>query len=405
MKFVMIALKPYALPKLSALAAALLLTGCTLAPHYERPDAPVAQVWPEMGIGVAAQQTDGIVASELRWQDFYGDPRLQVLIELALENNRDLRIAALNVEKSRATHQIQRSELLPSVNASGDMTRTTTGTGGLSPAQYSETAQNMGSNRVYTASIGVVSYELDFFGRVRSLNQAALANYFATVEAQKTAQISLVSAVAASYYALLADAELLRLTEETLQTRLESLKLTELKFKHGVTSELDVRQAETLVESARFSLAQLKRQYAQDQNAFEVLIGGRMPEDLPEGAQLSAQNALMPELSSGVPSDVLMRRPDITASEQQLIAANANIGAARAAFFPKISLTGAYGKASDDLGDLFSSGHFWRFVPSISLPIFTGGRNAANLDIAKASQQIAVAQYEKTIQTAFKEVA
>ena len=395
------------LPKAGLYAVMLLLAGgCTLAPKYDRPDSPVAGTWPEMGVNVAPQEVDGIVASELRWQEFYGDERLKALIALSLENNRDMRIAALNAEKARAMYQIQRSELLPSVYASGDLTRTTTGAGGRTPAEYSETARTMGpGSRVYTASVGVVSYELDLFGRVRSLNQAALANYFATVEAQKTSQISLVSAVAAGYYVLLADNELVRLTEETLQTRLESLKLTQLKFEHGVSSELDVRQAETLVESARSSLAQLKRQYAEDQNTFEVLIGSAIPEDLPAGASFYTQNELMPELSSGIPSEVLIRRPDIIAAEQQLIAANANIGAARAAFFPQISLTGTLGKASDELSDLFSSGHFWRFTPSISLPIFTGGRNVANLEVAEAEQKIAVAQYEKSIQTAFQEVS
>lgn len=399
MKKIVQLFNPYVLPKLTMVAAVLALTGCTLAPEYKQPPFAAEETWPDRGLAIAPQESGGLVADELRWQDFYGDERLKALISLALKNNRDMRIAILNVEKARATYQIQRSELLPTVAASGDFTRTRVN------GATSETARNVAQTKVYTAAVGIASYELDLFGRIRSLNQAALANYFATYEGQKTSQMSLISSVAAGYYALLADEELLKLTEETLKTRIETLKLTQLKFEHGVSSELDVKQAETLVESARSSLAELKRQYAQDQNAFDVLIGGSAHDDLPAGASFYEQSELMPEVSSGIPSEVLVRRPDIIAAEQSLIAANANIGAARAAFFPSISLTGSFGKASGDLDNLFSSGHFWRFVPSISLPIFTGGRNVANLESAKVDQQIAVEKYEKAIQSAFQEVA
>lgn len=383
--------------KLTLLAAALYLSGCTLAPNYDQPELPVAQQWPDMQLDVLGQESEGLIAQEFPWQEFFGDQRLVRFIELALENNRDMRVAVLNIERARAQYQIQRSELLPSVGAVGAINRTST---------EGESADAMGSSHnVYSAGIGITSYELDLFGRVRSLSQTALANYEATIESRKATQISLIASVAIGYYMLLADDQLISLTNETLHTREESLKLTQLMFDNGVASELDVRQAETLVESARSSLAQLRRQRAQDENAFVLLIGSPIPQDLPTGASFSEQAELMPALSSGMPSEIMVRRPDILAAEQQIVAANGNIGAARAAFFPSISLTGTLGKASGDLDDLFSSGHFWTFTPQITLPIFTGGRNVAGLEVARADQQIAIAQYEKAIQNAFREIS
>lgn len=391
---------------LSSVSAAMILAGCTLTPTYERPASPVAGQWPEMQLGVPGEDTQGLVASDLAWQEFFGDERLKALISLALENNRDMRVAILNIEKARAQYQVQRADLLPSVGATGNISRTTTGAGDRAMVDYSESTQTLGTGRsYYQAAIGITSYELDLFGRVRSLNAAALANYLSTVETRKATQISLVASVATGYYMLLADDELIKLTEDTLKTRQESLALTQLKFDHGVSSELDVRQAETLVESARSTLAQLRRQRAQDENSFMLLIGGPIPDGLPQGASFTAQMSLTPELKAGVPSDILVRRPDVLAAEQQLMAANANIGAARAAFFPRISLTASLGKASGELDDLFNSGHVWTFMPQISLPIFTGGRNIANLEVSKVNRDIAVAQYEKSIQSAFRDVS
>ena len=403
------------LTRVGVSAAALMLAGCTLAPNYERPQSPVSGAWPDMRIGVPPEDQQGLIASDLSWQQFFGDERLKRLIEVALENNRDMRVAILNIERARAQYQVQRSDLLPSVGASGSINRQTTGSGGRSVLTdsagnviynpLSESALNASSYNTYQAAIGITSYELDLFGRVRSLSAAALSNYLSTVETRKATQISLIASVATGYYTLLADDELLKLTEETLKTREESLQLTQLKFDHGVSSELDVRQAETLVESARSTLAQLRRQRAQDENAFMLLIGGPLPADLPQGVSFAQQMTSLPELRAGVPSDVLVRRPDILAAEQQLVAANANIGAARAAFFPSISLTASLGKASGDLDNLFSSGHVWTFMPQITLPIFTGGRNIANLEVANVDRDIAVAQYEKAIQSAFRDVS
>ena len=384
----------------SALSATVFLAGCTLAPQYERPGSPVENQWPEMGVGVAPEEVVGLVAIDLEWQKFFGDERLKTLIGTALENNRDLRVAILNIEKAQAMYHVQRSDLIPTLGANGQLSRqSTSGTG--------STANTVGASDgdLYTASIGIASYELDLFGRIRSLNAAAVANYMGTIEARKSVQMSLVTNVAMAYYALLADDELLKLTEETLRTREESLKLTILKFENGVSSELDVRQAQTLVEGAKSTLSQLRRQRAQDENALVLLLGSEIPKDLPEGASFEQQINLMPELRSEVPSEVLIRRPDVVAAEYQLIAANANIGAARAAFFPRISLTTSLGKASTDLDTLFSNGYVWSFVPQISLPIFTGGANVANLKSSKVSKEIAIAQYEKAIQAAFKDVS
>lgn len=388
--------------RLSALAAAVLLAGCTLSPNYERPGSPVNNQWPEMQLGVAPEETVGLVASDLEWQKFFGDERLKTLIGIALENNRDLRVSILNIEKAQAMYNIQRAELIPDLGAAGQITRQTT-----SPRD-SHTANAMGNvnSNLYSASIGITSYELDLFGRIRSLNEAALANYVGTIEARKSAQMLLISNVAMAYYALLADDELLKITEETLRTREESLKLTLLKFENGVSSELDVRQAQTLIESAKSTLAQLRRQRAQDENALILLLGiPSLPDNLPEGASFKQQINMLPELSSGIPSEVLIRRPDVIAAEQQLLAANANIGAARAAFFPRISLTASLGKASSELDSLFSGGRLWSFTPQISLPIFTGGANTANLRSSKVSKEIAIAQYEKSIQAAFLDVS
>lgn len=376
-------------PSISALAAALLAAGCaSMAPTYERPPAPVAAVYPD-DIGHAAEP--GSRAADIEWQRYFPDARLQRLIELALMNNRDLRVAILNIDRARAQYQIQRADRVPSISGIATGSRQPDGAGGVVT--------------LYTVGVGVTSYELDFFGRVKSLTDAALATYLSTEEARKTAQISLIANVANTYLALLADEELLRLTRDTLGTREDSLRLTKLVFDNGVASELDYRQALSLVENAKATLAQLLRQRAVDQNALTLLVGQPIPADLPASTPL-ATTTLGGELPAGLPSDLLTTRPDIRSAEQALRAANADIGAARAAFFPSITLTGSAGTASGELSGLFRGGSFaWTFAPQVVLPIFDGGRNKANLGVAESSRDIAVAQYEKAIQSAFTDVA
>ncbi len=374
---------------LTGVALALSLAGCaTMIPNYERPAAPVAAAYPG---APAAQAPAGAAASDIEWQNYFGDLRLKRLIDVALQNNRDLRVSVLNIEQARAQYQVRRADELPTVGIGATGSRLPSGSGSIVS--------------VYTAGFSVTAYELDFFGRVRSLSQAALAQYLSTEEARKNVQIALISSVANTYLNLLADDELLAVTRRTLVTREESLKLTKLKFDAGAASELDYRQAESLFEGARATLAQLIRQRALDENALVLLLGQPLPPDLPQGSSIASQN-LINELPVGVPSEVLARRPDVRQAEQQLIAANANIGAARAAFFPRITLTGSAGSASSELSGLFKSGSAaWSFMPQLLLPLFDAGRNQANLDIANVSRDIAVAQYEKAIQTAFREVS
>ena len=368
-----------------ATAALAFLGACTsMAPKYERPAAPVAAAFPD----AAASGVASAPATDIDWQAYFADARLKQLIDIALKNNRDLRVAVLNIEAARATYQIRRSDLFPTVNVGMNLQR-----------------QNYDVKELYTVGASVSGYELDLWGRVRSLSDAALASYLGTEEARKSVQMSLVSQVAQLYYTLLGDEAALKVTRETLTTREDSFKLTKLKFDNGAASELDFRQSEALLEKARASHALQTRLRAQDLNALALLLGQGVPTDLPGGLELTNQG-LVAELPAGVPSEVLARRPDVRQAEQQLIAANANIGAARAAFFPRITLTANGGTASTELSGLFKSGTgVWSFTPSITLPIFDAGRNQANLDVAKVNREIAVAQYEKAIQTAFREVA
>jgi multidrug efflux system outer membrane protein len=374
-------------------SAAALLAGCSMIPTYERPAAPVAATWP----GQAAAVPAGQAAADIDWRDFFSDARLKKLIELALTNNRDLRVAVLNIEQARAQYQIRRADQLPNLGASLSETR-----------QNPSSTGAAGVSSVATGGLSVTSFELDFFGRVRALSQAAQASFLATEEARKTVHISLVASVANGYLNLLADNELLALTRETLATREESLKLTKLRFDNGVISELDYAQARSLLEAAKVTLAQVQRQSAQDENALVLLLGQPIPTDLPAGPALLSGEPLLADVPAGLPSDLLARRPDIRQAEQQLLSANANIGAARAAFFPRITLTGSVGRASTELSGLFDSGKSvsaWSWTPQLVLPIFDAGRNQANLDSARAGRDIAVAQYEKAIQSAFREVA
>jgi len=377
---------------LPGLLSSLLLAGCSFIPSYERPAAPVPQSYAQAAATRAADSS--LAAADLPWRQYFNDPRLQQLIELALEHNRDLRIAMLNVEQARAMFQIQRAEQLPTVSGIANATRQPTGAEGY-------------SNR-FQAGVGISAWEIDFFGRLAALKEQALAQYLATDEARKSAHISLVSAVASGWLTLLADEELLNLSRRTLATREESARLMQLRLDKGVGSELEYHQADSLAQAARATWAQQRRQRMQDENALALLLGQPIPEDI--RASLSSSHlqdaAAMPALPAGLPSDLLERRPDIRMAEQQLMAANANIGAARAALFPRISLTAQFGSTSSELSDLFKSGT-WAFSlsPQLLQPIFDAGRNRANVEAAQARQQIAVAQYEKSIQTAFREVS
>jgi multidrug efflux system outer membrane protein len=371
-------------------ASALALAGCmNLIPAYERPAAPVPGTYPPETVPAGA--SGAVPAADIDWQRFFADPRLKRLIALALQNNRDLRIAVLNIEQARATYQVRRADELPSVGAGANVQRQPGGSGNVVSS--------------YAVGLAVSSYELDLFGRVRSLSQAALAQYLGSTESRKAVQISLVASVANAYLSLLADDELLRVTRQTLLTREESLRLTKLKFDYGAASELDFRQAESLLESARATLAQSLRQRTLDENALVLLIGQPLPAELPQS--LALNGAQVPtDLPPGLPSDLLERRPDIRSAEQQLIAANANIGAARAAFFPRISLTGNLGTASTELSGLFKSGSFaFTGTGQLLESIFDAGRNQANLEVARANRAIAAAQYERVIQSAFREVS
>ncbi|MFN7123011.1 MAG: efflux transporter outer membrane subunit [Hydrogenophaga sp.] len=384
------------------LVAAAALAACSFTPKYERPAAPVAATFPDQAPPSAAQ------ADNMAWREFVGDARLRDLIALALANNRDLRVATLNIEQVRAQYQIRRADQFPSVGLAAAGNRQPDGNGGIAST--------------YSVGLALSSWEIDFFGRLGSLKEAALAQYLASEEARHAAQTSLVAAVASTWLSLQTNDELLALTQRTVATRQDSLRLSKLRFDNGATSALDLRQAESLTAAAQSALAQQRRARALDLNALTLLVGQTPPTALlpapptmPEA--VSANGVVVPtapvpaatllrDVPAGLPSDLLRRRPDIRQAEQQLIAANANIGAARAAFFPRISLTASAGTASSSLSGLFESGS-WGFTlaPQALLPIFDAGRNNANLGSAKAAREIAVAQYEKAIQTAFREVA
>ncbi len=378
--------------KRSALAllvgSALLLAGCgTMIPELKRPPLPVATIYP------LPTDASGKALADIAWQEFFVDTRLKSLISLALDSNRDLRLAVLAIDHARALLQVRQADQLPTVGA------------GL--AASSAPGAN-GQVSSYSAGLQISAWEIDFFGRIRSLSEAARAQLLATDEARKAVQISLIAAIAQAHLAMQADEALLDVTRRTLQTRQESMKLTQLKFDNGASSELDVRQAESLLEGAKVALAQQTRQRALDENALVLLVGQPLPADLPPLRPLGTviDAAELAELPAGLPSELLIRRPDVRAAEQQMIAANANIGAARAAFFPRISLTASAGVASNELSSLFSAGQFaWSFVPQLLLPIFDSGRNKANLESARLTRETATAQYEKSIQTAFREVA
>lgn len=371
-----------------------ILSGCvtTMAPHYEQPSAPIPALWPESA-GVAAE-----MATDIPWQSLFADPRLRQVVQLALDNNRDLRVAVLNIEKARALYGIQRSALFPEVGAG------LSGNSGRTPASVSPTGTAIVSH-VYSANLGITAYELDLFGRVRSLKDQALQQYLATEEAQRATRIGLVAEVAGAYLGLAADTEQLGLARDTLRSRQEAYDLQRQLREIGNVSELALRQAEAELEAARDLALVLESTVATNRNALHLLVGTPLSAELRPDAPLEAMLAVQ-ELPAGLPSELLQRRPDILAAEHALIAAHANIGAARAAFFPRITLTGGIGRTSDSLSDLFDGGNrAWSFLPQISIPIFTGGRLSANLKVAEVERDIAVANYERSIQAAFREVA
>jgi multidrug efflux system outer membrane protein len=381
----------------TALALACLsVCGCTLIPRYERPAAPVAAQFPD-----APAQPSAATAADISWRDFIADERLVRLIELALANNRDLRVAVLNVEQSRAQYRITRSASFPTVDATGSYTRQESAGFTFAPGVNSGNV----TTSAWGLSVGITAYELDLFGHVRSLNRQALEQYLSTEEARRSAQILLVSEVATQYFTVRQAQEQLDLARRTLQAVQESYRLNKVEFDAGQINELDLRTAEGQVQTAQFNVLTYERQLAQAQNALVLLLGESLPTDLPPGRDFD-DPAVLSEIPVGLPSDLVQRRPDILQAEHTLLAANANIGAARAAFFPTISLTGSVGRESVQLSQLFSSGTgVWTFAPQISVPLFTGGKNSANLDAAQVGKRIDVAQYEKAIQTAFREVA
>ncbi len=379
---------------LSLAISASLLSGCmSLAPEHTRPPLPVAATFPQPGAAVSA----AMPAAAVDWQSFYTDPELRGLIARALLNNRDLRMAVLRVEEARAAYGIQRADQFPTLGVAADAVRQRT------PGDLSITGQPLTASQ-YQVGVGMASWELDFWGRVRNLKDAALENYLATDAARQAATLSLIAQVADSYLTLRELDERLALTRATIASREESLRIFRRRFEVGAISKLDLTQVETLWQQAKALGAELERTRAAQAQALQELVG--QPIDLPEARAALDDDALMRELPAGLPSDLLTNRPDIVAAEHQLKANNANIGAARAAFLPQITLTGAFGTASSQLGGLFDSGSLaWNFAPSINLPIFDAGRRQANLELAQARQQQAVAQYEKSIQTAFREVA
>ena len=381
--------------KVLPLVAAVMLTGCvSMSPFYDRPQAPVAGAWPE---GAAYEQAKLNEVALPDWEAFYTDARLREVIKMTLANNRDYRVALLNVERLRQAYNIQRSEYLPYLAATGD------GTHKQTPKSLSKEGRTEISH-TYTANLAMASYELDLFGRIKSLSEEALNRYLSTDEARKSARVTLIAETANLWLKLGADRSILDFSKTTLDSQEQSYKLSEASYKAGAIGLLELNQAKTMLASAQKAYASSQRAVAQDLNALGVLVGAEVSESLlPTKVETVTLAGVLPK---GAPSEVLLNRPDIAAAEYSLLAANANIGAARAAFFPRITLVGAYGSAAGDLADLFTGGtRMWSFVPSVSLPIFTAGASWAAYQVSQRDKDIAIANYEKAIQVAFKEVA
>lgn len=390
--------------KLLSVLCAVALSACSLDPAYQRPAAPVDSAWPtgaayetvgasaaSSASGPATAPAAAPFAADVGWRDYFKDPRLQKLIALALDNNRDLRVAALQVAEYEAQYRITRAALAPTIDAGGSITNTRTD-GAISHSN--------------TASVGTTSWEIDFFGRLRSLKRQALENYLSSEASRTSTQLTLVADVATDFLQLQSDEALLKVATDTVAADQSTYDLTVSMMKIGSASLQDVREAQTSLASARASMASYTRAVAQDRNTLSAQIGCALPDDLDGGPTLLDSDALFADVDAGAPSDLLTRRPDIIEAEHTLKGANANIGAARAAFFPKIELTASAGTASTSLSQLFKAGTgAWSFAPSITMPIFDYGSNKASLDVAKIEKDIDIADYEKAIQTAFKEVA
>lgn len=375
--------------RFAPLMLSVALAGCVnLAPDYERVAAPVPDVLPVSDAETGAEQVPG-------WQDLVESDALESLIQLALANNRDLRSATARIAIAEAQYGITRAARLPTLSATGSVTEAGVLDGDDAAAFLSDSAQ---------AQLGVTAYELDLFGRVASLNEAALQTYLSTVEGERSVKISLISSVAQAWLTLAADQERLRLAQETVESQGKSLALTQELFDSGVVTEIDVRRASASVETAKAQVAQFTGLVRQDVNALRLVVGANLPANVAEQAVLSP-SPIKDRLAVDAPSDILLNRPDVLAAERQLRAANANIGAARAAYFPTISLTGSAGYSSTGLDDLFDGGGAWSIGPQVSLPIFDGGSRKANLGVSKASRDLALAEYEQSIQTAFRETA
>jgi multidrug efflux system outer membrane protein len=375
----------------------LLLSGCTLAPEYRRPEAPIPADWPDGPAYKEASRTSGdSLTADLAWRDFIVDERLQKIIGLALTNNRDLRTATLNVQRTLALYRIQRSELLPTVNAGATFSKERI-PGILSGREDSATEE------LYNVNVGISSWEIDLFGRIRNMKDAALQEYLASEQARLSVRVALIAEVANTYLALAADQELLKLAKETLIAQEATYNLIKRRYEVGASSQLDLRQAQTRVDAARVDIARYTAVVAADMNALMVLVGSSVPEELLPYDMNSL--VMLQDVAPGLPADVLQRRPDILQAENLLRASHANIGAARAAFFPRITLTTSIGTTSDQLSGLFNSGSdTWSFVPRIVMPIFDA-RTWSAYDVAKVDREISLTQYEKAIQVAFREVA
>ncbi|MGJ7607330.1 efflux transporter outer membrane subunit [Variovorax sp. LT1R20] len=375
-----------------AAMASVVLSGCiSLAPAYETPASPVPQALPSGGVATATPL-------DVNWRDFFVDKQLQGVIELALANNRDLRVAALNIERARAQYGIARAGLFPTIEAGAGGSRSRT------PGSLSTSGEARISSQ-YSADLGMTAYELDLFGRVRNLGESALQSYFQTEETRRSTQISLVASVATAWLQLAADEQRLALARSTLESQRKSYDLIQRSHALGSQSGLALAQSQSTVDAARADAAAFDSLVEQDRNALALLVGTTPPAELlPTTATAEAAQLLVPP--AGLSSNVLQQRPDVRAAEHALRASNADIGAARAAFFPRIALTASAGTASSTLSGLFTSGSkAWSFAPSISVPIFDGGANRSNLKVAEAQQKIQLATYEKTVQTAFREVA
>jgi multidrug efflux system outer membrane protein len=399
---------------IALIAGATMLQGCTLEPHYQRPAAPVPQGWTDSQSPQSTPSNgtspNGTPAPELGWRQFFPDPNMQRLIALALANNRDLRVAVLNVQQAQAQYRVQRADLFPTISATAEEqaqkypASVLAAESGVGAAATGTLPSSGVTIRTYQAELGFTSYELDLFGRIRSLNHAAFEQYLSAEENRRSSQLSLVSEVVSGYLAILADETILKVTRETIDSQGASYELTKRSLEAGTTTALAFSQAASTVDTARANLAEYTRQEAQDRNALMLLLGCPIPEELTFDIDLGTVD-LPADLPAGVPSITLTQRPDVLAAEHQLIAANADIGAARAAFFPSVTLTGSYGTTSTQLSGLFKAGSSaWSFAPQITLPIFTGGKNKASLDLDKIEKDSNVAQYEKAVQTAFREV-